>query len=92
MSEATVGWLVLLSIAVGAALAWHILLRSFLLATLLATTTSVVLFQVAAYLHVGYLDPFYLIAVATSSVVCLFIAVAVGMLVRSGNRSKNSAL
>ena len=82
MSEAIVGWLVLLSIAVVSAIAWHILLRSFLLATLLATTTSVVLFQIAAYLHVGYLDPFFLIAVATSSVICLFVAVAVGMLVR----------
>ena len=86
MSEATVGWLVLLSIAVVSAIAWHILLRSFLLATLLATTTSVVLFQIAAYLHVGYLDPFFLIAVATSSVICLFVAVAVGMLVRGSNK------
>ena len=86
MSEATVGWLVLLSIAVGSAIAWHILLRSFLLATLLATSTSVVLFQIAAYLHVGYLDPFFLIAVATSSVICLFVAVAVGMLVRGSNK------
>ena len=86
MSEATVGWLVLLSIAVGSAIAWHILLRSFLLATLLATSTSVVLFQIAAYLHVGYLDPFFLIAVAISSVICLFVSVAVGMLVRGSNK------
>lgn len=92
MSETTVGWLALLSIAAGSALVWNILLRSFLLATLLATITSVVLFQVAAYLHVGYLDPFYLIAVATSSVICLFVAVAVGMLVRNSNRGKNRAL
>ena len=86
MSEATVGWLVLLSIAVGSAVAWHILLRSFLLATFLATSTSVVLFQIAAYLHVGYLDPFFLIAVAISSVICLFVSVAVGMLVRGSNK------
>lgn len=86
MSEATVGWLVLLSIAVGSAIAWHILLRSFLLATLLATSTSVVLFQIAAYLHVGYLDPFFLIAVAISSVICLFVSVAVGMLVRGSKK------
>ena len=86
MSEATVGWLVLLSIAVVSAIAWHILLRSFLLATLLATTTSAVLFQIAAYLHVGYLDPFFLIAVAISSVICLFVSVAVGMLVRGSKK------
>ncbi len=92
MSEATVGWLVLLSIAVGSALAWHIFLRSFLLSTLLATTTSVFLFQVAVYLRLGYLDPFFLIAVATSSVICLFVAVAVGMLVRNDRRGKKSAL
>ena len=86
MSEAIVGWLVLLSIAVVSAIAWHILLRSFLLATLLATSTSVVLFQIAAYLHVGYLDPFFLIAVAISSVICLFVSVAVGMLVRGSKK------
>ena len=91
MSEATVGWLVLLSIAVVSAIAWHILLRSFLLATLLATTTSAVLFQIAAYLHVGYLDPFFLVAVITSSVICLLITVTVGMLVRS-IKGKNNAL
>ena len=92
MSEATVGWLVLLSIAIGSALAWHILLHSFLLATLLATITAVFLFQVAVYLQLGYLDPFFLIAVATTSVVCFFVAVAVGMLVRSGSRGKKSVL
>ncbi len=90
MTEAATGWFVLLFIATGSALAWHILLRSFLLATSLATITAVVLFQVAAYLHAGYLDPFFLIAVVTSSVICLFVAVGVGMLVRSGSRDKNS--
>ena len=92
MSEATISWLVLLSIAVAAALVWNMLLHSFLLATLAATTTSVFLFQVAVYLQLGYLEPFFLIAVATSSVVCFFVAVAVGMLVRSGIRGKNRAL
>jgi len=92
MSEVTVGWLVLLSISAGSAWVWHILLRSFLLASLLATATSVVLFQVAAYLHAGYLDPFFLIAVATSTAICLVVAVVVGMLVRGAGRGKNRAL
>lgn len=92
MSEAIVGWLVLLFIAVVAALVWHILLRSFLFATLLASTTSVVLFQVAAYLYAGYLDPFFLIAVATSSVICLLVSIVSGMLVRGSSRGRNRAL
>ena len=91
MSEATVGWLVLSSTAVASALGWHLLLRSFLLATVLATATAVVLFQVAAYLYAGYLDPFFLVAVITSSVICLLITVTVGMLVRS-IKGKNNAL
>lgn len=91
MSEATVGWLVLSSIAVASALGWHLLPRSFLLATVLATATAVVLFQVAAYLYAGYLDPFFLVAVITSSVICLLITVTVGMLVRN-IKGKNNAL
>ncbi|HRM00155.1 MAG TPA: hypothetical protein PLE22_12005, partial [Acidovorax sp.] len=91
MSEATVGWLVLSSTAVASALGWHLLLRSFLLATVLATATAVVLFQVAAYLYAGYLDPFFLVAVITSSVICLLITVTVGMLVRN-IKGKNNAL
>lgn len=91
MSEATVGWLVLSSIAVASALGWHLLLRSFLLATVLATATAVILFQVAAYLYAGYLDPFFLVAVITSSVICLLITITVGMLVRN-IKGKNNAL
>ena len=90
-SGATSGWLVLSSTAVASALGWHLLLRSFLLATVLATATAVVLFQVAAYLYAGYLDPFFLVAVITSSVICLLITVTVGMLVRS-IKGKNNAL
>ena len=79
MSEGEVGLLILLTLAAVSAMAWHwVLLRSFSAATFLATVTAVVLFQVAAYFQLGYLDPFFMIAVATSSVVCFVVALLVG--------------
>ncbi len=78
MSESAIGLLVLLTVAVISATGWHWVLRSFTAATLLATVTAVLVFQVVAYVHLGYLDPFYLVAVATSSVLCLGVALLVG--------------
>ena len=78
MSEGEVGLLILLTLAAVSAMAWHWVLRSFSAATFLATVTAVVLFQVAAYFQLGYLDPFFMIAVATSSVVCFVVALLVG--------------
>ena len=78
MSEGTSGLLVLAAVALVSAAGWHWVLRSFPLATLLATATAVVLFQVVAYAHLGYLDPFFMVAVATTSAVCFVVALLVG--------------
>ena len=95
MSEGTVGLLALFTVALLSAAGWHLALRSFPAATLLATATAVVLFQVVAYAHLGYLDPFFMVAVATSSVVCLVVALLVGWLflvIRRRRKGKTHAL
>jgi hypothetical protein len=78
MSEGAQGLLVLFTVALVTAVAWHWVLCSFPAATLVATATAVVLFQVVAYAHLGYLDPFFMVAVATSSVVCFVVSLLVG--------------
>lgn len=94
MSEGALGLLVLLTVAVVTAVASHWVLRSFPVATLLATTTAVALFQVVAFAHLGYLDPFFMVAVATSSVVCFVVSLLVGwvFVVMRRRKGKASAL
>ena len=78
MSESSAGLLIFFALALASAVVWHWSMRSFAAATFLATITAVVLFQVVAYLQAGYLDSFFAIAVATSTVVCFLLALLVG--------------
>ena len=83
MTEGVFGIVVLCSVAAISAIGWHLLVRSFLLAIVLSTASAVIVFQALAYIHMGYLDPFFPIAVITSSALCLFVSVVVGLVVRS---------
>ena len=79
MSEGATGFLVLISISVFVALLAHWLIRHYLVASLCAAVMASVGFQFAAYLHLGYLDPFFIIALATGAVVAFAIAALVGI-------------
>ena len=83
-----------MTLAVVSAVAWHWVMRSFSAATFLATFTAVILFQVAVYFQLGYLDPFFMIAVATSSVVCFVVALLVGWVFSAlrGRKSDSNGL
>ena len=79
MSDGAVGLLVLVAISIGSAAAWHFKFREYAIAAGCAAATSVVVFQVVAYLQAGYLDPFFPIAVVTSSLLSFAIALIVGI-------------
>ena len=79
MSEGTVGLIILTSIALASALLWHRFVPFYRPAVIGATITAVTAFQVADYVRLGYLDPFFLVAVVTSSVVAAVIALLVGI-------------
>lgn len=79
MSDGTTGLLILVAISIGSAAAWHSKLEAYLFATVCAAATSVALFQIIAYLHAGYLDPFFFIALVTSSLLSLAISLVVGI-------------
>ena len=90
MSEGTVGLIILTAIALGSALVWHWLVVFYRPAVIGATITTVIAFQVAAYFHLGYLDPFLLVAIVTSSIVAAVIALLVGVPFRAWRKSHAS--
>ena len=79
MSEGDQGLLVLAAVSVGSALLVHSFVRSYAKASGLAAVLAAVLFQVAAYIHLGYLDPFALVALVTGGAVALIIALLIGI-------------
>lgn len=87
MSEGTVGLVILGATALGAALVWHWFVPFYRPAVIGATITTVIVFQVAAYIHLGYLDPFFVVAIVTSSIVAAVIALLVGIPFRARRKS-----
>lgn len=87
MSEAAIGVFVFATITLASALVWHRLVSSYGRAVMGSTITTAVAFQVAAYLHAGAVDPLFLIAVGTSSVVAAGVASLVGLPFRALRKS-----
>lgn len=73
------GLAIFFAIALVSAFLWHYFLPRNLPATFGATATTVLAFQIVDYVHLGYLEPFFLIAAATSSVVALLVSALVGL-------------
>jgi len=80
------GVLVLVAIGLVSAVCWHRLLPRYWPATLAATVTTVVVFQIAAYLHEGSVDALIMIAVLTSSALAFAISALVGLPIRARRR------
>ena len=49
--------------------------------------TAVIVFEAAAYLRLGYLDPFFLAALAISSVIATLVAQFIGVPIRAWRKS-----
>ncbi len=87
MDEGTIGLIIFFATAVASALLWHRFVASYLAAIAASTVTAVVAFQVMAYIHLGYLDPFYLIAVVTTTIFAAIVSLLVGLPFRSKRRT-----
>ena len=77
------GIVILLLITALATTAWHYYLPQYFVASVGAAITSVVLFQLGAYFHLGHLDPFFPIAVVASFAVALAFSLLIGLPLRS---------
>jgi hypothetical protein len=90
MNESTQGFLVLGTMSVLSAFGWHLIVKRFVLALIGATLTTVIFFQLANYIHLGYLDPFFIIAMFTSGLWAFVISVIVGAPFFSFRKKKES--
>lgn len=86
------GIVVFLGIAVISATLWHRFVTGYASATIGATLTTVVLFQVAAYVHAGQLDKFFIIALVTTSAMALIISALLGLPLRARRKREREGL
>lgn len=82
MNEGTVGLIVLSIIALASAFFWNKKEELAKKANIKATITTVILFQIAAYVHLGHLDPFFPIAMVITGVIAFITSAVVGKLYR----------
>jgi hypothetical protein len=90
MSEAAVGLLVLAAICIACSIVTHMLVRSFWLACALTVISAVPSFQLATFLHSGFLDPFWPIAVVATSFICLVASAVIGAVIRRAREASAS--
>ncbi len=79
MNEGTLGLVVFGSIVIDCAAVWHGFVKRYLAALIGATITTVIVFQVVNFLHLGYLDPFAAIAMVVSGLIALAISAVIGL-------------
>ncbi|MFZ5564866.1 MAG: hypothetical protein ACOZBW_12520 [Thermodesulfobacteriota bacterium] len=77
-------------ISVSVAYLFHKRVENYIFACIFAALISSVGYQIIGYLVLGYLDPFFLIALATSTGIAFFIAVLTGIPVAHNRRKKNA--
>lgn len=82
MTEGAIGIIILLAISGITAVGAHLLLRRYFIAAFLSAVLSTVVFQIAAYLQAGYLDPFWPLSIPASGVLTFAVALLVGLIIR----------
>ncbi len=79
MDEGTEGIIVFVIIKLLVASVCHIAIRFFWLATLVSAVSSSILFNIAATIHQGYLDKFFLIAFIMAAFFAFVISSLIGL-------------
>jgi hypothetical protein len=82
MNEGTIGIILLLGISATVAAGIHLFYPRFVLACLFSAVAATVLFQAVCYLQLGYIDPFFPVAVAVGGSISFIVALGVGALFR----------
>jgi hypothetical protein len=81
--------LVFFAISIASALGWHRLVHSYSSAVLGATITTVLLFQLAVFLQLGYLDAFAPIAALVTAVAAAAVSAILGLPFRTRRKAIN---
>jgi hypothetical protein len=80
MSEGAAGIIILIAISVICAATVHIFLHRYFRASLVSAVLSTAIFQFIAYLYIGYLDPFWPIAILVGGAMAYAIALIIGLI------------
>jgi len=79
MNAGAIGFLVLLTLCVLAAMIFHWRIRNYMRASCGAALVATIAFQVVGFIHLGRLDAFFLVALVTGGVLGLTVAFIVGV-------------
>jgi len=79
MNAGAIGFLVLLSLSVLAALIFHWRISDYMRASCGAALVTTIAFQVIGFVYLGRLDAFFLVALVTGGVLGLTVALIVGL-------------
>ena len=90
MDEGTQGLYIFGTMAISFSLIWHWLVKNYKNAVVGATISTIISFQVVAAIHIGYIDPFIIIAIITSGAITAIIAAVIGLPFKA-QREKNGS-
>jgi hypothetical protein len=90
MNGAATGIVVLGAINIFCSVLSHMVQKKYWLAVAAATIFSVVLFQVVSFLQQGYIDPFVVIAIITTSLISAAGAIVIGLIFKVLRKARDS--
>jgi presenilin-like A22 family membrane protease len=79
MNEASVGIIVLVSISIIVSVVTHYFSKRYVFALIVSAILASILFQIAAFIHIGYLDPFFIIAFFIGGLIAFGISAIIGI-------------
>jgi hypothetical protein len=79
MNESLQGIIIFVAIAIISAVIWHIFVKRISIAIIGAAITASATFQAYNYILLGYLGPFFIIALVTTTAIAFIIALIVGV-------------
>ena len=79
MSEASVGIILLVSISIIVSCVAHYFIKKYLVALIISAIIATIVFQIAVYIQLGYLDPFFIIALFTGGLIAFGISAIIGI-------------
>jgi len=79
MDEGIQGIIILSIITIISGISWHSFVKNILFAVIGATITTAITFQIANYLYIGYLDPFFMIAMFTTGAIAFIASLIIGI-------------
>ncbi len=71
--------IIFLIIVIVASLICHFLIKSNVVASFISASIAVIVFQVFNYFNIGYLDPFFIIAMITTGFIGFFVSFLIGL-------------